>query len=146
MSSRRRRRTLLSEINVVPYIDVMLVLLVIFMITTPLLTQGVNVDLPKASAKALPPKAQMPIIVSVTRTGEYFLNVSKNPGKALNAQQLMSTVNTKLTTAQQQHQTVDVYVKGDREVAYGTVVQAMVLLQKAGAENVGLITKDIKTG
>jgi biopolymer transport protein TolR len=145
LSSRRKRRRFMAEINVVPYIDVMLVLLVIFMITAPLLTQGVNVNLPKASAKVLPPKAQMPMIISVNRGGQYYLNVAKNPGKSLSAQQLMSTVNDKLTAAQQNNQKLDVYVKGDKDVAYGTVVQAMVLLQKAGADNVGLITDDIKT-
>ena len=145
MRTKRNKRKPMAEINVVPYIDVMLVLLVIFMITAPLLTQGVNVNLPKASAKALPPKAQMPMIISVNRSGQYYLNVAKNPGKSLSAQQLMSTVNDKLTAARQNNQKLDVYVKGDKDVAYGTVVQAMVLLQKAGADNVGLITDDIKT-
>ena len=140
--SRRSRRGFMAEINVVPYIDVMLVLLVIFMITTPLLTQGVNVNLPKTSAKAIPPKQQMPLIVSVTRNGQYFLNVAKNANQALSAQQLMSTIDKKLTSAASNHQHLDIYVKGDKDVDYGAVVQAMVLLQKAGAEQVGLITED----
>ena len=144
-SSRRKKRRFMAEINVVPYIDVMLVLLVIFMITAPLLTQGVNVNLPKASAKTLPPKAQMPLIVSVNRSGQYYLNITASPSKSLTAQQLMSSVNTQLSKAKQKHQTLDVYVKGDKDAAYGTVVQAMVLLQKAGANNVGLITDDVKT-
>ena len=141
-STRKSRRGFMADINVVPYIDVMLVLLVIFMITTPLLTQGVNVNLPKTSAKALPPKQAMPLIISVTRNGQYFLNVAKNANQALTAQQLMSTINAKLTAAEKRHQHLDVYVKGDKAVEYGAVVQAMVLLQKAGADQVGLITED----
>ena len=141
-SKRKSRRGFMADINVVPYIDVMLVLLVIFMITTPLLTQGVNVNLPKTSAKALPPKQAMPLIISVTRNGQYFLNVAKNANQALSAQQLMSTINAKLTAAEKRHQHLDVYVKGDKAVEYGAVVQAMVLLQKAGADQVGLITED----
>lgn len=141
-TKKRQRRRMMAEINVVPYIDVMLVLLVIFMIATPLLTQGVNVDLPKATAKALPPKAQMPLIISVTQDGQYFLNVSQSPNTPLSAQALTSTVNERIENAKQHQQTLDVYVKGDQSANYGTVVQAMVLLQRAGASNVGLITDD----
>ena len=138
----RSKRRPIAEINVVPYIDVMLVLLVIFMITAPLLTQGVNVNLPQASAKALPPKQDIPMIVSVDRFGRYFLNVSAQPAHAINAQQLMTKVAAYLQIAKQQHQQREVYVKGDRHVDYGKVVQAMVLLQRAGANNVGLITTE----
>ena len=141
-TKKRQRRRMMAEINVVPYIDVMLVLLVIFMIATPLLTQGVNVDLPKATAKALPPKAQMPLIISVTHDGQYFLNVSQSPNTPLSAQALTSTVNERIENAKLHQQTLDVYVKGDQSANYGTVVQAMVLLQRAGASNVGLITDD----
>ena len=141
-TKKRQRRRMMAEINVVPYIDVMLVLLVIFMIATPLLTQGVNVDLPKATAKALPPKAQMPLIISVTHDGQYFLNVSQSPNTPLSAQALTSAVNERIENAKLHQQTLDVYVKGDQSANYGTVVQAMVLLQRAGASNVGLITDD----
>ncbi len=137
----RPKRRPVAEINVVPYIDVMLVLLVIFMITAPLLTQGVNVNLPKAQAKALAPKQEAPLIVSVDRYGRYFLNVSAQPRQAMPPQQLMTAVAAYLQLAQQKHQQRDVYVKGDQDANYGKVVQAMALLQRAGADHVGLITQ-----
>ena len=138
----RTRKAPLAEINVVPYIDVMLVLLVIFMITAPLLMQGVSVQLPQAAAKVLPPKDNMPIVVSVDRQGNYFLNVSAHPEQAIAPQNLVNRVAATLQLAKQRHQQRDVYVKGDRDVDYGKVVQAMVLLQHAGATSVGLMTKN----
>ncbi len=137
----RVKKRPIAEINVVPYIDVMLVLLVIFMITAPLLTQGVNVNLPQAHAKALAAKDKTPIVVSVNHQGQYFLNLATHPLQAINPQQLMSQVSAYLLLAKQHHENRPVYVKGDRDVNYGRVVQAMVLLQKAGAANVGLITE-----
>jgi biopolymer transport protein TolR len=137
----KSRKSLLSEINVVPYIDVMLVLLVIFMITAPLLTQGVNVDLPHAKAKTLSAKQKVPIVVSVDAQGRYFLNIGKQPLKPIHAEALMSTVNQQLQIAKKAHYKRPVYVKGDRSVDYGKVIHAMVLLQRAGADNVGLITR-----
>lgn len=137
-----QRRRPIAEMNLVPYIDVMLVLLVIFMITAPLLTQGVHVQLPSASAKALPPKKDMPIVVSVNSQGELFLNTSPTPEQPMTPQNLMSAVSTQITNAQTAHKEQDIYVKGDRNANYGQVMQAMVLLQKAGAADVGLITKN----
>ena len=138
---RSTKRRPIAEINVVPYIDVMLVLLVIFMITAPLLTQGVNVNLPQAKAKAMSAKNKTPIVVSVSSRGQYFLNLAKNPLQPINPQQLMSQVSAYLLLAKEHHQQRPVYVKGDRAVNYGRVVQAMVMLQKAGAGDVGLITE-----
>jgi biopolymer transport protein TolR len=135
------KRKPITEINLVPYIDVMLVLLLIFMITAPLLTQGVQVQLPSASAKAMPPQKEMPIIVSVDQQGELFLNTSVTPQQPISPQDLMSDVSSQLTNAQTQHKEQDVYVKGDRNANYGEVMKAMVLLQKAGAQNVGLVTQ-----
>lgn len=137
----RRRKRPVAEINVVPYIDVMLVLLVIFMITAPLLTQGVTVKLPQAAAKALPPKHELPIILSVDQRGQYFLNISEQPQQPMTPQNLMNRVAATLQQAKQHHEQRNVYVKGDRDVGYGKVVQAMVLLQRAGAGNVGLMTQ-----
>ena len=128
-----------AEINVVPYIDVMLVLLVIFMITAPLLTQGVKVNLPQAASKPLPSK-QTPLIVSVDQQGLYYLNSNPHPNQAVSPQQLLSQVSARL--ALKNNPPSGIYVKGDRAVNYGKVVQAMVLLQKAGASNVGLITEE----
>ncbi len=131
----------MAEINVVPYIDVMLVLLVIFMIAAPLLSQGVNVALPEAAAKTLPSKSDLPIIVSVDQGGKFYLNVAEKPQLAISAQNLLTQIAAQLQLAKQKHQSRDVYVKGDRAVDYGKVIEAMVLLQRAGVENVGLITQ-----
>jgi biopolymer transport protein TolR len=137
---KRQRKRPIAEINVVPYIDVMLVLLIIFMITAPLLIQGVNVQLPQASAKALPPKKETPMVISIDRQGKYFLNLAQQPTKSLSARELMTQVAAFLSLARQQHHEKPVYVKGDRDVDYGAIVHAMVLLQKAGAKQIGLIT------
>jgi biopolymer transport protein TolR len=111
------------------------------MITAPLLTQGVHVSLPQASAKALPPKKDMPIIVSVDQQGRFYLNTSKTPDLPVTPQDLMSDVSAALQTAQTDHKEQDVFVKGDRDANYGQVMQAMVMLQKAGAADVGLVTR-----
>lgn len=140
-TSKRLRRRPLSEINVVPYIDVMLVLVIILMITAPLLTQGVHVNLPQAAANALPQKSK-PIIVSVDRKGDFFLNTSKTPSDPISPQDLMSSVSAQMTDDAAQKKTAEVYVKGDRDADYGKVMAAMVLLQKAGASDVGLITEN----
>jgi biopolymer transport protein TolR len=138
---KRDRKRPMAEINVVPYIDVMLVLLVIFMVTTPLLSQGVKVDLPQASAQPLPPKDKEPIIVSVDAQGIYYLNIAQNPAQAIDAATLVNQVSAQLRADAQQNQQQPVLVKGDKNVNYGSVMQAMVLLQQAGAPSVGLITQ-----
>lgn len=140
----RQKRRPLAEINVVPYIDVMLVLLVIFMIAAPLLMQGVHVQLPQTKAKALQQNKSLPMVVSIDRLGRYYLNVSEHPNEALKPRVLMTQVAAQLAIAKEQHEEKPIYVKGDRDVDYGKVVQAMVLLQKAGAKNVGLVTEPVK--
>ena len=134
----------MSEINVVPYIDVMLVLLIIFMITSPLLSQVDKVDLPEAGAKSLPVEQKGPIIVSVSKRGQYYLNVSKNPSVPLNASRLVTQISAELTVAKRSRQDRLVLVKGDKAVNYGKVVQVMVLLQNAGVEKVGLMTRGLE--
>lgn len=129
-----------ADINVVPYIDVMLVLLVIFMITAPMLSQGVTVDLPKASSETLKATDREPIIVSVNQQGQYFLNINQNPESPMVAHDLMLRVAAELELAKQENQSLNVLVKGDQGVLYGSVVVAMSLLKQAGAEKVGLIT------
>ncbi len=129
---RHRRRRLMSEINVVPYIDVMLVLLVIFMITTPLLSQGVKVELPEAEAKRVETGEAETLVVTVDRSGKFYLD-----DKAIGRIDLQKKVRAILA---QQPQT-PVLIRGDRQVAYGVVVGAMVLLQQSGAKSVGLITE-----
>ncbi|MFW0094854.1 MAG: protein TolR [Coxiella endosymbiont of Haemaphysalis qinghaiensis] len=133
----------LSEINVVPYIDVMLVLLVIFMITTPILTQGVNVSLPKGTTRALLPQQKAPIIVSIDNRGDYFLNISKEPYQPITTQDLVIRVTKALQVAEKNHQKQEVYIKGDKEIDYGKVVQIIELLQHAGANSVGLMTHNL---
>lgn len=137
----RIRKRPMSEINVVPYIDVMLVLLIIFMVTTPLLTQGVKINLPQASSQSIPPDKAQPIIVSVDATGNYYLNISATPNQPIDPVTLSNRVSAQIRTESQQGQTPIVLVKGDQKANYGNVVQAMVLLQQAGAESVGLITQ-----
>jgi biopolymer transport protein TolR len=137
----RSNRKSLAEINVVPYIDVMLVLLVIFMITAPLLSQGVTVELPQATAQTLTQQKE-PIIVSIDAAGRYFLNNAALPEQPLAAEQLKVDVAKKLTLAKQQGEVRSVLVKGDKRVDYDKVVQAMILLQQAGAPSVGLITQN----
>lgn len=139
MKAQRRRP--MAEINVVPYIDVMLVLLVIFIVTAPLLSQGVQVNLPKASAQTIQPKQQEPIIVSVDAQGNYFLNTANNSNQPVDATALTSQVANELQASQQKGEQRQVLVKGDKDVNYGKVVQAMVLLQQAGAPSVGLVTE-----
>jgi biopolymer transport protein TolR len=139
--SRRVRKKPMAEINIVPYIDVMLVLLVIFMVATPLLTQGVKVNLPAAKSKSLQSQ-QLPIIVTVNAEGQYFVNSDSN--SSLSAQQLAVRVAAQLQIAKQKGEIPQVLVKGDDAVAYGKVVQAMVLLQRAGVEKVGLMTQEPK--
>jgi biopolymer transport protein TolR len=145
MSAIRRRKSAahkpMSEINVVPYIDVMLVLLVIFMITAPMLTQGVTVDLPKATSENLKTADKEPIIVSVSQSGEFFLNISTTPNEAIEAQALMVRVAAELELAKQTNQPIRVLVKGDQNVPYGKVVEAMALLKQAGSDQVGLMTE-----
>jgi biopolymer transport protein TolR len=140
LKKRARSKNPIAEINVVPYIDVMLVLLVIFMITAPILTQGVTVDLPKAQSQAVETTDREPIIVSVNSSGEYFLNVDANPDMPMPAEKLMVRVAAELALAKESGQSVNVLVKGDQGVPYGRVVLAMSALKQAGAEQVGLVT------
>ncbi|HXK57463.1 MAG TPA: protein TolR [Gammaproteobacteria bacterium] len=134
---RRQRRRPMSEINVVPYIDVMLVLLIIFMITAPLLTQGVNVELPQADSAPLPAEADDPVVVSVNRDGEFFIDIGEGKNEALDGETLMARVAAVIKYKPR----TPILVRGDRSVNYGRVVQAMVLIQAAGVANVGLITE-----
>lgn len=139
MARQRMRSKPMAEINVVPYIDVMLVMLVIFMVTAPLLQQGVQVDLPQASAKPLPPDQSEPLELSVDAEGNFYLNVGGDPKTVIDAE----TVVARATIVLRNKPDTPVLVRGDRNVDYGSVVRAMVLLQQAGAPNVGLVTEDI---
>jgi biopolymer transport protein TolR len=141
LNPRNGPRRPMAEINVVPFIDVMLVLLVIFMVTTPLLTQGVKIDLPKTEAKAIPPQQKEPLIVTVDATGNFYLNIADKPNQPVTAQTLGYLVANALTPAANQGEQRPVLVRGDKNSNYGKIVEAMALLQKAGAKSVGLITE-----
>ena len=138
-SAGKRGRRLIGEINVVPYIDVMLVLLIIFMVTAPLLTQGVQVELPKAGAAPLPDPTHQPLLVSIDRAGRLFVNVGDAPTRPVDAATLSERVRIVLGRDSQ----TPVLLKADQAIAYGRVMQTMVLLQQAGAPRVGFVTDPI---
>ena len=132
-----RRRRMLAEINVVPYIDVMLVLLVIFMVTAPMLMQGVEVELPKADAAPVQDQDAEPLIVSIDGQGQLFLNLGGNEKQALE----LATVRQRVAAVLRRTPDKPVLVWGDQRVAYGDVVVVMTALQEAGAPSVGLVTE-----
>ncbi len=136
---RSGKRKPVSEINVVPYIDVMLVLLIIFMITAPLIQQGVEIDLPQASANPMPPEQREPLIISVSKAGDFYLNIGENNDKPIEEQLLANRVAAVIKN----HPQTPVLVRGDKAVDYGRVTEAMVLLQLAGVEKVGLMTESL---
>ena len=132
-----KKRRAVCEINVVPYIDVMLVLLIIFMITAPIVQQGVEIELPKLTANSLPPDQQEPVILTISKTGDYYLNIGDNLKKPLSD----DVVTQRITMVLKQKPQTPVLVRGDKNVDYGAVTTAMVLLQSAGVEKVGLMTE-----
>lgn len=135
--AKRQRKKPMSEINVVPYIDVMLVLLVIFMVTTPLLTQGIAVELPQADAKPVDSKNLEPVVVTVDINGNYYVNIGDEQDKPIDHDGLVQ----RIAAVMKYKPGTPVLVRGDDKVNYGKVVTAMVLIQKAGAKGVGLITE-----
>jgi biopolymer transport protein TolR len=137
----RQKRKPMAEINVVPYIDVMLVLLVIFMITAPMLTQGVKVDLPQAKAAPIDVQDAMPIIISVDKDGSYFINDENQQNQAIGLQNLLVRIMAENKLAKQNNKKKPILVRGDKQVAYGQVIALMATLKKAGIENVGLMTE-----
>ncbi len=137
MASPMQKRKLIGEINVVPYIDVMLVLLIIFMVTAPLLTQGVKVELPKAGAEPIDDVPdQPPLVISVDAEGNIYINVGDDEDEPASGQDIVARISAVLSRSPD----TPVLVKADRAVPYGNVVGAMVLMQQGGAENVGFIT------
>ena len=132
----RAKRKRVAEINVVPYIDVMLVLLIIFMVTAPLVTQGVKVDLPKADSEALDQDSKPPLVASVDIDGKFYLNVGDSKSEALSPDELATLVQARL----QVDPDTPVVVNGDGNVSYNSIIQLMVLLQNAGVPSVGLMT------
>jgi len=135
--NKRTRKKPMSEINVVPYIDVMLVLLVIFMVTTPLLTQGVAVELPQATSQPVPDLNKEPLIVTVDIDGNYYVSIGDEQDKPIDHELLVQ----RIAAVMQYKPGTPVLVRGDAQVSYGKVVVAMALIQKAGAPSVGLLTE-----
>ena len=133
----KHKRRLVAEINVVPYIDVMLVLLIVFMVTAPLLMQGVKVELPQAPSAPLDNQEQEPLIVSVKADGSYYLDL----GNGKNVQEALPSIIEKVTKILRQQPKTPVLVWGDARVDYGEVVTLMSELQNAGAPSVGLVTE-----
>lgn len=134
-----KRRNLISDINVVPYIDVMLVLLVIFMISAPLMVQGIQVNLPQASSEALPVTNNEPLIVSIDKNGELFLETVSTKDKSLSLEEL----NFSVTKIFESNPNLQVVIRGDGKVQYEKVMTVMAELQMAGATDIGLISKPI---
>jgi len=142
MATPLQKRKLMGEINVVPYIDVMLVLLIIFMVTAPLLTQGIEVELPKAGAEAIEtPSNDPPIVLSVDADGNLYINQGDDEDKPQSSAEIVRRVQVVLEA----NPDVPVLVKADKTVQYQFVVGAMVLLQRGGADNVGFVTDPLDT-
>jgi biopolymer transport protein TolR len=140
-----RRRKPMSEINVVPYIDVMLVLLVIFMATAPLLTQGVVVDLPDAPSEPVEQDQEDPLVISVRQDGAIFVNLGIQNADDEGTRVTIYSLEDQAGKLLRARTELPVYVKADHELDYGTVVRIMTVLQKAGAGSVGLITEPPET-
>jgi biopolymer transport protein TolR len=133
-----------AEMNVVPYIDVMLVLLVIFMVTAPLLVQGVKLELPKVAAEALPTDSQKTILtLSVISDGDYYWNVGSEVDIKSRSDQAVTVdeMVTKISLIKQQHNDLIFFIRGDKATDYASVVKAIAALQQAGIKDVGLITE-----
>ena len=137
----RPRQKLMAEMNVVPYIDVMLVLLVIFMITAPMLTQGLKVELPKVDSEAMQVDSHEPIIITIKADGSYWLKQGKDDSSPILLEQLTES----LLVHQQKNPELQVLINGDTQVPYGEVVKLMASLQKAQILRVGLLTEPSET-
>ncbi len=138
MAGTRNKHRPMAEINVVPYIDVMLVLLIIFMVTAPMLMQGVKVDLPVASADPVENQDPEPLIISIKSSGELFLNLGSGEDISVS----LATIKQRVSVIMRRNPQKPVLVWGDKAVAYGEVVTLMTALQQAGAPSVGLVTEN----
>ena len=136
--SRRNRKRLVSEINVVPYIDVMLVLLVIFMVTAPMLTPGVPIELPEASTDPLPVDTdEEPLVVSMNRTGELFINIGGNGETPVT----LGVVKDRVMKVLVAKPGTPVQLRGDEGLDYGRVMEVMAALQGVGVTSIGLVAE-----
>jgi biopolymer transport protein TolR len=140
VKNKRAKRRLVAEINVVPYIDVTLVLLVVFMVTAPLLMQGVKVDLPVANSAPMDKQKQEPLIISIKSDGTYWIDEN-----GTNVANSLSFIKDRVAKVLRQKPNTPVLVWGDTQVDYGSVVDLMSQLQMAGAPSVGLVTEPSKS-
>lgn len=139
LPNKRAPKKRMAEINVVPYIDVMLVLLVIFMITAPLLSEGYQVTLPQANAKPIKTPKQKPIVISVDRKGRLFVNLGKHSSQPVTAEKLVKSV----LQRREKYPDIPILIKGDNNVAYGKVILAMSLLNDAGIDKFDLVVRPV---
>ncbi len=130
--SRRRRAALMSDINVTPMVDVMLVLLIIFMVTAPLMSTGIKVNLPESNVSQLESEKEEPLQVLVDKQGDMFIQKTKVT---------LAELGPKLGEVTKQNKDTQIYVKGDKDVAYGTVIMAISAINEAGYSKVGLVTQ-----
>jgi len=140
MSRRTKRRKPMAEINVVPYIDVTLVLLIIFMITAPLVQTGVDVDLPQADTAPVEQDNEPPVIVSVDKRGLFYIDIGEQEDEPVSAEVLLYRVAAVLRNKPK----TQIYIRGDHTVAYGKVVTVMAALKNAGVPSVGLMTSSFE--
>ncbi len=136
MGHRIKKRKPMAEINVVPYIDVTFVLLIIFMITAPLVQNGVEVDLPQASASPIDQKNEPPVVVSIDKEGRFFIDIGEQADDPVSSQTLLVRVAAVLRNRPE----TQVFIRGDHAVSYGKVVTVMASLKDAGVPSVGLMT------
>lgn len=136
----RKKSTLNADMNVVPYIDVMLVLLVIFMVTAPMLTTGVDVDLPKEQTTSMS-QNQLPVIISLTSNGEIFISYENNMDMPVSEPELINTLsNLQAQSSAENGQPVQIMINADQNNQYGAIMALMANLQQAGIQKVGLLT------
>lgn len=139
--ARRGGRKVMSDINMVPFIDIMMVLLVAFMVSAPMLTQGLQVDLPRTNSKIMPlPDNIEALIVSIEENGNYFIDLGAEREQAKN----LTEIETRVSKVMAANPRTKVLIRGDRNVAYGSVVELMAGLQTAGVEDVGLVTDPVE--
>jgi len=138
---KRYQKKRMSEINVVPYIDVMLVLLTIFMITAPLLAEGYRVNLPEARARSIAKSKQPPIVVSVDQHGRLYVNLGKETSKPVTSKVLVARV----VARRKQYPDLPILIQGDVQADYGKVINAMAILNDAGVDNFSLVTKPARS-
>ncbi len=139
MRTLSRKKRAFNEINVVPYVDVSLVLLLVFMITAPLIEQGVEVELPKALANQISTVNEEPIVITVDKSGLYYINLADEPDQPISTAEMLAFV----SAVRRVNPKLPVFIRGAQDSAYGNVVNVFVVLQQARVENVGLMTQNI---